>query len=308
VRAHGLLVAAALWAVVSFARAEPPDYAALIRKAVVEFQAGAWEEARALFRAAHELEPSARTLRGLALTAFELHRYVDCIVEFEAALAHPARPLDESQRAEAEKLLARAREFVSPYSITTEPADAEVLVDGAAPVRRDGALLLDPGLHTLTVQAPEFRPREQQLRVAAGEKRTLHVALSRENVAAPPAPPVTPVATPPGPVVGGPQQDSSRHGYTIGLAGGGAAALLAGGGLWLGAYAKSVDVQECEDTRRDCAGDATRGRRLERAAYVALGLGVALGGAAVAVWFLKGRAARAELGLAPTGLLVRGRF
>jgi hypothetical protein len=309
VTARGLLCAALLWSCATLARAEPGDYASLVNRAVVEFRAGAWEEARALFRAAHQLEPSARTLRGLALTAFELHRYVDCIVELEAALAHPVRPLEAAQRAEAEGLLARAREFVARFTVTTDPEGAELLVDGAPTVQRDGALLLDSGPHTLTVQAPGFQTREQQLRVAAGEARTLRVVLQPVQEARPDAAsdgtPVSPGAGP-----RAPERRSAHPRYTIALGSAGAAAVLAGGGLWFAAYAQSKDVQACDADHDDCAAEAARGRRLESSAYVALGVGAALGGAALAVWLLEGRdkSGSTELAIAPTRLVLRARF
>jgi hypothetical protein len=307
VSARGWLCAALFWTLAALARAESGDYASLVNRAVVEFRAGAWEEARALFRAAHQLEPNARTLRGLALTAFELHRYVDCVVEFEAALAHAVRPLDDTQRAEAERLLLRAREFVARFTVTTDPEGAELLVDGAPTVQRDGTLLLDPGLHTLTVQAPGFQVREQQLRVAAGEVRALRVAL--QPVRAPDAVP-TAIAPLPGPAEPlPPQRRLSHRRYTIGFASAGAAALVAGGGLWFAAYAQSRDVQDCDAARDDCAAEAARGRRLEGSAYAAMGVGVALGGAALAVWLIGGRdKSPAELSIAPTRLALRAHF
>jgi hypothetical protein len=308
VSARAWLGAVLLWSLAALARAEPADYATLVNRAVVEFRAGAWEEARALFRAAHQREPSARTLRGLALTAFELHRYVDCIVELEGALAHAVRPLDEAQRAEAEGLLLRAREFVARFTVTTEPEGAEILVDGAPTVQREGARLLDPGLHTLTVQAPGFQPREQQLRVAAGEARTLRVVLvpMRDE------PEVLPGASPavvPGTEPRLPERRSAHPRYTIAFGSAGAAALVAGGGLWFAAYAQSKDVQDCDAAHDDCAAEATRGRRLESSAYVAMGLGAALGIAGLTVWLLDGRGnASTELAVAPTRLVLRARF
>ena len=48
---------------------EAEDYQAAVRQAVAELEAGHYPEALALFREAHELSPSARTLRGLGLAA-----------------------------------------------------------------------------------------------------------------------------------------------------------------------------------------------------------------------------------------------
>src|SRR5262245_44240118 len=62
-------------------------YRSAVDDAVSEFAAGRFEEARALFKRAHQLSPNARTLRGLGMTAFELRAYVQAIRELRAALA-----------------------------------------------------------------------------------------------------------------------------------------------------------------------------------------------------------------------------
>ena len=49
----------------------------LIGDAVAEYDAGHFQEARALFRQAHEKSPTARTLRGIGMCSFELRDYVE---------------------------------------------------------------------------------------------------------------------------------------------------------------------------------------------------------------------------------------
>lgn len=80
------------------AHAATAEYDDAIRRAIEEFDAGHWGEARALFRRAHEISPNARTWRGLGITAFELRRYVDAVSELEAALTNTLKPLTEKQR------------------------------------------------------------------------------------------------------------------------------------------------------------------------------------------------------------------
>jgi hypothetical protein len=70
-------------------RAQVPPvagYRDLVAEATREFSAGNFAEARTLFEQAHAAKPSARTLRGLGLTAYELRRYVQAVSELEAAL------------------------------------------------------------------------------------------------------------------------------------------------------------------------------------------------------------------------------
>ncbi|MEY4512912.1 MAG: hypothetical protein RLZZ450_5034 [Pseudomonadota bacterium] len=53
-------------------RLEVPGYRETIAEALIEYEAHNYLEARTLFERAHKLYPNARTLRGLAVVAFEL--------------------------------------------------------------------------------------------------------------------------------------------------------------------------------------------------------------------------------------------
>ncbi|HKU45226.1 MAG TPA: hypothetical protein VJR89_44005, partial [Polyangiales bacterium] len=96
-----------LWSI-SGARAQTPDsaeYRATIRAALEQYTSGAFAEARPLFERAHHLQPSARTLRGLGLTSFELGEYPRAIDELEAARIDPRNPLSPDMRRELEAVL-----------------------------------------------------------------------------------------------------------------------------------------------------------------------------------------------------------
>src|SRR3954452_13107151 len=70
----------AAWRSPSGARADARQdaaYEAAIAEAVAHFSAAHWSEARALFLRAHEIKPSARTLRGLGVVEFELGHYAE---------------------------------------------------------------------------------------------------------------------------------------------------------------------------------------------------------------------------------------
>jgi tetratricopeptide (TPR) repeat protein len=62
------------------------DYKALIKQAVQEFEAANWPEAFALFKRAHDIEPNARTLRGIGIAAYEMRDYVQSIGYLQTAL------------------------------------------------------------------------------------------------------------------------------------------------------------------------------------------------------------------------------
>ena len=112
-------------------------YEGLVTRAVAEFEARNFAEARALFLQAHELRPTARTLRGIGVTEFELRNYVDSVARLEEALASKVRPLEGELRAQTEASLERARAFVGRIDVKVTPKDASVrvLVDGV-PVER----------------------------------------------------------------------------------------------------------------------------------------------------------------------------
>ena len=83
----------------------------LIGDAVAEYDAGHFQEARALFRQAHEKPPTARTLRGIGMCSFELRDYVEATRALGASLRETRRPLTAEQKRHAEALLS-AREHV----------------------------------------------------------------------------------------------------------------------------------------------------------------------------------------------------
>jgi tetratricopeptide (TPR) repeat protein len=150
----------------SAARAEPREREspekqqsrALIDDAVAEYDAHHFEEARALFRRAHQLEPSARTLRGIGMAAFELRDYAKSLRALEASLVDARSPLTGAERDEVEALAARARAFVGHFVIHLSPKQAVLRVDDAPTTLDDGdILMLESGRHVLTAVADDRR-------------------------------------------------------------------------------------------------------------------------------------------------------
>lgn len=174
-----------------------PEYDRLLKEALNEFQLGNWTEARSLFERAHEIKPSARTLRAIGLAAFEEKSYAAAAAYLTAALSDQRRPLTDEQRAEAEYALKRSLDYVAQYELDVLPEDARVRVDQREPIMLDGKLLLDPGKYQLEVTADGYqltresivaRPRESlKLRIelsprkAEGPQRQIEVADSGES-------------------------------------------------------------------------------------------------------------------------------
>ncbi len=165
------------------APAETPAYRALINDAAAEYDAKHFAEARSLFRRAHELEPSARTWRGIGMAAFELRDYVKSLRALEASLVDSRRPLSNAERDEVQALADQARVFVGHFAIRLSPKDAVLKVDQTPTTLDDGdILLLEFGHHVLTALAPDRRSETREINVTGGERREISINL-------PPLPP-----------------------------------------------------------------------------------------------------------------------
>lgn len=151
------------------AAAESSRYRAIIREAVAEFSAGRWEEARALFTKAHRINPSARTLRGLGMTAFELRNYVEARQMLSQAMQSKVLPLTEVQRTHTQHLLERTNAFIGVYTIHA-PIGTSLLVDGQPPdLDNEGRLLMNGGRHMVTASLQGYANQIQQVDVRGGE-------------------------------------------------------------------------------------------------------------------------------------------
>ena len=178
------------------APAEPPGYREAIDEAIAEYSAGRYPEARALFNRAHALQPSARTLRGLGMTEFELRGYVEAARLLQEALTSTVRPLDGELRTATEALLERARAFIGRFTLALTPPELKLSVNGApARVEPDRTLSLPVGDHALHAQAEGYLPISHTLRVNGGENLSLNITLQKEQAAPVAASP--PASTPP---------------------------------------------------------------------------------------------------------------
>jgi tetratricopeptide (TPR) repeat protein len=162
------------------AQTETPEYQALIDRAVTEYEAHNFAEARALFTDAHAVNPNARTLRGLGMVAFELKDYPESITRLDAALASRVKPLDGDLRKQTEELLARANAFVARYELDIKPAlaSSRIIVDGVPlEIATGQALTLAVGEHVLEVQAPGYQEEKRALNVTGGEAQRIVIEL-----------------------------------------------------------------------------------------------------------------------------------
>ena len=235
-------------------------YMDAINAGLEEYGQGRFGEARAFFLQAHATLPSARTLRGIGMCAFELGDYVGAISLLTDALASEVRPLDAAQRTHVEALLSRSLLYVGRLTLTLTPATATVQIDGAAPVMREGVALLNPGDHEITVEAPGVSSAVRRVHVESAAAITVTIDLT---------PPPAPVAQP---------APRRRRNLTLpltgfGVAGAGVITLAIAGPM---ANAKEESLASGCGATRTCTSSQTRGAdRLALIADVGIGLTVA---------------------------------
>jgi tetratricopeptide (TPR) repeat protein len=244
------------------AQADPSSqaqqYRSVIEEALQEFERGNWDEAAALFARAHAISPSARTLRGMGLAAFEARHYADAIEHISAALQDERRKLPPEQRSELQKTLARAQGFVGRLSLQVTPEQAEVQINGrSARPDRDGVVLVDPGVIEVSAAADAYVSASRRVEVGAGERLAFTLALqptaadvSQPAALAPSAPAELSIApalavTRPQPSDAGPSPVVPVLKWTFGAA---AAASLVAGGVFL-----IVQKSEASRFKRDCS-------------------------------------------------------
>jgi tetratricopeptide (TPR) repeat protein len=212
--------------------ADDAKYRATLKEALAEYDASHFEEARILFRKAHELNPNARTLRSIGMASFELRDYVAALRALTAALVETRKPLNAEQRAHAQGLLEKSRMFVDVYTLKVTPSDARVLLDGRPLDQEpDGTILLGFGNHTFEASKPGYSTRTLPVNVRGGEHKDLAMTLERKTLAAAPVVPAA-TLTKPTPVA------PVKHGLgsTAWFLGAGGAALLSAGagyGWWM---------------------------------------------------------------------------
>lgn len=263
--------------------------AQLITDAVNEYDAGRYDEARALFRLAHQKVPTARTLRGIGMASFELRDYVEAARSLSGALREDRRPLTDEQRKQVEGLLARVDTFVGRFSLRVQPAGTDLLIDGQpGGLESDGSLLLGFGHHRITARCRACVPAEKTLEVEVlgGEHRELSIVFA--PAAAPPAPDLTlrtsspadsPVLDQPAPSGGG-----ATPWFWIGAAGVGVVGAAAGALWWSN---RGSELDSCRAAGARCQNESTVSTERDLAIGLTVGLAagaVASGLVAALVW------------------------
>jgi hypothetical protein len=258
-----------------------------------------WDDAEQQFRRSVELVRRASSLYNLALALFELRRFRECVEITDQVLA-AADPTDpQKYREHAAQLRERALSALAVLTLSIEPENASVRVDGedSATHGTERTLLLEPGVRRVAASAEGRSEQELLLELKAGERRQHTFKLQPlpaepEQLARTSAAAATrPVSTgaPQDADTGAPASRSSRN-TAWWVMGAGGAVLI--GALVTGLIAHAAD----QDFIRQCPGAKqcdpalkplqSRAQRLALATDLLLIAGTAAVGTGVTLWLL----------------------
>jgi len=290
----------------------------LIGDAVAEYDAGHYQEARALFRQAHDKSPTARTLRGIGMCSFEMRDYVEAARSLAASLRDQRRPLTPEQKRHAEALLARAHTFVGRFMVKIKPESASLFVDGhPAELDPDGVVLLAFGHHQMSLRCATCAPTEkdEDVEVSGGERKTIELALAPATPTAPPDGAGAGAGSAAGAIVSQPggERDTAgteRSHAHLWLAGGAVVAALSAGGtaLWWRDQQHQLDI--CHNSATEmhvCDNESSIANQRKVAIGVTIGLGATAlitGAAAALLWPRGDHAAPPAVACLPTNNMV----
>lgn len=155
-------------------RAQDP-YDIAIQEAVAAYNESRWDDAARFFEQAHEIDPSARTSRGIGLAAERAGRFVAAWRALTASLADQRRALDAEQRAEVRALLDVVRRRIGFVILEDLGADATIEIDGVVVTASAGVIPVEPGDHRLRMRSAGASTL-RSVTVAAGAEVRVSIA------------------------------------------------------------------------------------------------------------------------------------
>lgn len=184
------------------------------------FEARRYQEALALYATALEIAPVPDLLWNIARCHEELGHLDEAVATFEQYRAQDVSPADRTAATEKLALLSHrmAERDKGTLTLRTGRADALVTVDGR-PMGggTEVEARLDPGTHSVRVEAPGLTPWEAQVALGKGERVERQVELRPSPPEPPAAGSVVVVCEAPGAVVDLPDGGVARPGLPIEL-------------------------------------------------------------------------------------------
>lgn len=157
-------------------------YDRYIEDGLQAYDAGRVAEARSAFRRAHELSPTARTLRTIGMCSFNLGDYMDAVWNLERARIETRKPLTEEQQKHVLGLIAKANQHIGRFRLHLDPAEASVMVDGRPALLLDQTeLLSEAGIREIEARAPGYQTAHNTLSVDGGDRTTIVLSLVPES-------------------------------------------------------------------------------------------------------------------------------
>lgn len=145
-------------------------------RGVTLFDGGDNDGALVEFQRAYELSRRPTVLFNVAATHRALRRYGEAIDALRLFLASNLDEAQRRQRRDAERTLRELEQLIARLTITIDPSDATLQVDGR--VQQQGStLVVGPGTHRIQATRDGRRTHLQEFTIASGETRELRITL-----------------------------------------------------------------------------------------------------------------------------------
>jgi len=180
-----LLSFAALAAILAIASSSGADEKAAAKEKFKEgmtaINAENYPAALTAFEESYRLVPKPALLFNIAMCEKALFRYVDSITSFQRFIRESGDGAKPELVQQAEQAMAEMMRLVGTLKISDAPEGAKVSVDGKGigPVPSKGGVLLDPGGHSVRVEADGFKPLVTDITIASGAEVPLRAKLTK---------------------------------------------------------------------------------------------------------------------------------
>lgn len=151
------------------------------------YEKGSYADAMAEFQLAYDLKPHPSVLKSIAECKIQMGDIAGAIATFEKFLADP----EATKKEVVEAKIAELKGMMARVEITSDPAGASLMIDGAATDKVTPATIeLAPGEHHVVLNTDGFQPLEKSLILGKGEQGRIAVSFAVEGT------PTTPPAEP----------------------------------------------------------------------------------------------------------------
>ena len=133
------------------------------------------------FEKSYKLAPKAALLFNIAMCEKALYRYVDSITTFRRFLSESGDKIKPELEAQSQQAVQEMMTLIGTLKLIDAPDEAEVFVDGKSIGKtpfKEG-VLIDPGQHSVRVEAKGFKPMTTEVTVASGAEIPLRAKLAK---------------------------------------------------------------------------------------------------------------------------------